>query len=77
MGPHRQVSFSVLVRYRRGTPTFAFFSLSLDPFFFRYSNRPASSFVFYHVVTPKLCSFSLFYNNSGHYPEDTLVCISF
>ena len=30
-GPHRQVPFPVRVRYRRATPTFAFFSLSLNP----------------------------------------------
>ena len=45
-GPHPG-ALPVRVRYRRATPTFTFFSLSLDPFFFsRYSTRSASIFRF-------------------------------
>ena len=49
-GPYRPApagALPVRVRYRRATPTFAFFSLSLDPFFFfRYTTRSASIFRF-------------------------------
>ena len=51
-------------------------SLSVDPFVFDITAVAASFFVIYHVAIPKLCSFSLFYNNSAHYPEVILVWIS-
>ena len=54
---------------------FCLFFFSLDLFFVRYCTRPRFYFSFYHVVIPKLCSFSLFYNNGGHCPEAILVCI--
>ena len=60
--PHRQVSFSVRVRYRRGTPTFAFFSLSLDPFFF-FFDIPTAPLLFLCFITSlhQNCALSLYF----------------
>ena len=79
-GPHRPTPAGVFPSAGSippGHSNFCLFSLSLDASFFSIFHPPRFYFSFYRVVTQKLGSFSLFYNNSGHYPEVILVCISF
>ena len=79
-GPHRPTPAGVFPSAGSippGHSNFCLFSLSLVASFFSIFHPPRFYFSFYRVVTQKLGSFSLFYNNSGHYPEVILVCISF